>query len=168
MNNHTFIGIDPGLRRVSVAAVQGVQFKVRTLTLPPKTPTFTALVELDGIVETLIDNMEYYWDDRACPATSILVEQPSGRFVNLSLSYAAGVIIRSAEKYLPGRVATVPSPQWKKAIGLKGNAGKPETMAYAQRFGYEGDIEDEADAICIARACQKMTTIQEAPIANAA
>lgn len=165
MNHHTFIGIDPGLRRVSVAAVRGVQHRVATRRLASSTHTNTAIVKLDELVEDCLDEV-CDWNDWL--PSAIMVEQPSGRFVNLSLSYATGVILRAAEIYLPTLVVTTPSPQWKKTIGLKGNAGKPETMAYAQRFGYEGDIEDEADAICIARACQKLTTIEEAPIANAA
>ena len=55
----------------------------------------------------------------------------------------------------------VPVGTWKKHIGCKGNAGKPEVMEAIQRRGLNPDSQDEADALGILSYARKQRAAYE-------
>lgn len=86
--------------------------------------------------------------------TIVYVERPTGKHPSPLLTMTAGVVALGLERVLgDGNVHLVPITQWKlRAIG-KGNASKEGVMAWArERYGYEGDRQDTADALGIAAA----------------
>lgn len=98
----------------------------------------------------------------------VLIEQPSGRFRQLQLVYAAGVI-QAAIYGVLGEVPvlTVPSKKWKKHVLGDGSHVKPKKD---DDFVYQGIIwcrqqklkvidDNEADARCIARFAREATEL---------
>lgn len=99
------------------------------------------------------------------PPLTVWVEQPFGKFPKASLDHAVGVTLATLYTTLaqlhpfPVAVITTPVPEWKKRIGLPGNAPKPAILARARdMYGYVGKDQDCADAVCIAHAGQLMTS----------
>jgi Holliday junction resolvasome RuvABC endonuclease subunit len=89
------------------------------------------------------------------PAVVCWVEQPSGRFRNLPLTYAVGVVQAAIFETLGVPVWTIPSSTWKaRTVGV-GNATKAQVMAWAERVATV-DGQDEADAVGIAHAGRAM------------
>lgn len=97
------------------------------------------------------------------PAVSVYVEQPSGSFRNLPLTYMCGVVQAAAFDALfdfwqqPVQVLTLPPKSWKKDVCGHGSFGKKgftdETypaLLKAKELGYKGNDWNEADATCIA------------------
>lgn len=154
--NHVYIGVDVGLRRLSVAGVDDRgRFAVHTRTSSHKNYMYN-LWDLrkftDELAWLVINELGYF-------PSCIVVEQPSGKFRNLKLNYAAGVVIETLCEHWGPYLVELPPATWKKhAIG-KGNANKADHMEKAQELGYTGDIEDEADAVCIALAAREITDI---------
>lgn len=62
----------------------------------------------------------------------------------------------------PVPVVPIPTADWKKRAVGNGAAKKHAVMAWAQRDGYAGADQDEADAWCIAVAGQKL--LEPAPV----
>jgi Holliday junction resolvasome RuvABC endonuclease subunit len=93
------------------------------------------------------------------PPVAVYVEQPVGRTPNPALMMAAGEIATTLRVALSGvhthpvEVFLVTPPTWKRPVVGNGNAGKDACMARAVELGYRGDVQDEADAVCIAEAC---------------
>jgi Holliday junction resolvasome RuvABC endonuclease subunit len=146
-------GVDPGFRRVSIASLVPGRFKVRSATVPDKLPTVETLSELYAVTLELGRELMSYGQPR-----SIIVEQPSGRFIKPALYYATGVIVLALADF--GFVDTLPPTSWKKAAFGNGALKKPELMERAKALGYTGVSQDEADALGIARAGQELTTVR--------
>jgi len=97
------------------------------------------------------------------PPFCVFVEEPMGKFHNRSLDNMAAITQAAIYSALetrypyPVSVLTIPPPQWKSTIGIPGNASKEEVMAWARSVGYSGDSQDEADALAIAYAGERMT-----------
>jgi Holliday junction resolvasome RuvABC endonuclease subunit len=89
------------------------------------------------------------------PPACVWVEQPSGRYRNLPLTYAVGVVQAALFEALACPVWTLPSSTWRhRTVGV-GNATKPQVAAWvAERADVDG--QDEADAYCIAAAGRAM------------
>jgi len=98
-----------------------------------------------------------------CPPLIVFVEQPVGRFPRPTLMAAWGVTLAVLCRELEGlyehpvSIVNVTPPEWKKAAGLGGNAGKDDVMGLARELGYAGDDQDCADALVIASAGRAMT-----------
>lgn len=103
----------------------------------------------------LIDRQLRIWARQLAgefPPHVIFVEQPSGRWRQPALIYAAGVVQAALFEALLVPVWTITSGDWKKrTLGL-GNATKPQVAAYAASQGWDFDSQDEADALCCAVA----------------
>jgi hypothetical protein len=104
----------------------------------------------------------------------VLVEQPSGKMENPSLSYAVGVIQAALYDGLysalghPVRIETCTSSWWKKRACGRGNIFKPKrvleeygVLTWARANGYEGASWDEADAFGIAEAARREVALEE-------
>lgn len=85
------------------------------------------------------------------PPLCIWVEQPSGRFRNLTLVYAVGVVQAAAYEATGVPVWTIPSAKWKEATVGVGNASKADVAAWVREL-VEVGTQDEADAVAIALA----------------
>lgn len=91
------------------------------------------------------------------PPACVWVEQPSGRYPNLQLAYAAGVLQAALFETLACPVWSITSGTWKRNTVGKGNATKAQVAAWvAERADVNG--QDEADAYAIAAAGRAMVT----------
>lgn len=97
------------------------------------------------------------------PPVAVFVEQPSGRFRNLELAYAAGVVQAALFEALGVEVLTITSGEWKRAAVGNGKASKPQVGAWVRRR-VDGDVfdEDQCDAVGIAFAGRLRVSVGEA------
>lgn len=139
-------GIDPSTIRVSVGAWSGDEWMARSVGVQSTRQSRYALI----FRRVLALAQELAWE---CPPDEIWIEQPSGAFTNPTSGYVVGAIAAALGVARPlTPVFMVPPSTWKlHAIG-KGNAGKPDIMAWARSIGYEGEVQDEADALGVAKA----------------
>jgi Holliday junction resolvasome RuvABC endonuclease subunit len=86
------------------------------------------------------------------PPDAVFVEQPAGKFPKPTLEHMVGVVLMTVAEVTTAPVLTLPVPQWKHMSIGKGNASKEQLMEWARERGYEGDSQDEADALGIAVA----------------
>ena len=149
----TFVwGIDPAVARLAFAfaPVDGGPIEVETLT--------TAGDATEGERLGLLDRqVRIFARQRAAdlPPAVCWVEQPSGRFRNLPLTYAVGVVQAALFETLGVPVWTIPSSTWKQRTVGVGNATKAQVMTWAERVATV-DGQDEADAVGIAHAGRAM------------
>jgi Holliday junction resolvasome RuvABC endonuclease subunit len=146
-------GIDPALSRIAVAIAELGAEHVEVTSL------VTATDAVEGERLGLLDRQVRVWATQLrveFPPAAVWVEQPSGRFRNLALVYATGVIQAALFEALGGvPVWTIPSGTWKlRAVGV-GNATKDQVKAWAEGVA-EVDGQDEADAVAIACAGRAM------------
>lgn len=154
MSGRTYWGVDVGLRRISIAS-KGDELHVVSAATTPKTKIGQALVDLAFETRAAADELLVI----SGVPTAVVVESPFGRFPNPSLQYAAGVILETLARMFGEAVHALPSTQWKIATVGKGNAKKPEVMEWAKANGYTGESQDEADAVCIAIATERLTEV---------
>lgn len=88
-----------------------------------------------------------------------VVEQASGRHVSRSLVEMIGVTRAALFAAWEAPVFLMPPSMWKKSIGIGGNASKDDYCAWAKEQGYTFSNDDEASAICIALAAEKLGTV---------
>lgn len=148
-------GVDPGFRRISIAAVVPGRFKVRSAEVPAKLPRAETLARLSEVTLGLARELSEYGQPR-----SIIVEQPSGKFIKPDLYYATAAIMLVLYDF--GFVDTLPPTSWKKEALGNGALKKPQIMDWARGVGYSGSSQDEADALGIARAAEAMTQVMDA------
>lgn len=158
-------GIDPSTKRVSIAWIgadgeRGVETE--------SFPSPREAVRLTSIRQATFDlaaKLQYRH-----PAGFVFVEQPSGKQINLALTYAVGVIVEAVQAALVAHtdgfvpvVGMVSSSSWKKQALGRGDVYKPKrgddtpyyALTWAQERGYAGKLWDEADAYGIAEAARK-------------
>lgn len=91
------------------------------------------------------------------PPVAVVLELPTGRFPSPPLAGAWAATLMGLRRQLPQPyllASDITPPMWKKGVGLKGNAGKEDVLAHAQAaYGYSGDSQDQADALCMAAYC---------------
>lgn len=141
-------GIDPAVSRVAFAFAQldaDKSIEVETLV----TANEAREGERFGL---LARQVRIYARQRAAefPPAIVWVEQPSGRFRNLPLLYAVGVIQAVLFETLSVPVWTIPSGAWKKRTVGVGNATKEQVAAWVDAQGLGFETQDEADAIGVA------------------
>lgn len=96
----------------------------------------------------------------ACDIDLVVYERPFGRGMDATRCGwgIAGVVEGIATKH--GWACTDTDPQTiKKFATGKGRAEKPEMIAAAQRMGYTGSNEHEADAFCLLKYSEQSATI---------
>ena len=145
-------GIDPAVSRLAFAFAE-----VGSETIVVETLT-TAGDATEGERLGLLDRqVRIFARQRAAdfPPAVCWVEQPSGRFRNLPLTYAVGVVQAAIFETLGVPVWTIPSSTWKQRTVGVGNATKAQVMAWAERVATV-DGQDEADAVGIAWAGRAM------------
>ena len=146
-------GIDPGLTQIAVAFADTISHTIEVETLVTRTS------EREGARFGLLDRQLRIacrqWARPYAPAC-VWVEQPSGRFTNLQLSYAVGVIQAALFEVLAVPVWTIPSSAWKRRTVGVGNATKPQVRAWVNRLGIDVDGQDQADAVAISAAGRAM------------
>lgn len=107
----------------------------------------------------LLDRQTRIWANQlkaGHPPAVVWVEQPSGRFPNPALFYAAGVVQAALSETLAVPVWSVPSGKWKKIATGVGNASKEQVAAWGVRHGAGDLTQDEYDAFAIAWAGRLM------------
>jgi Holliday junction resolvasome RuvABC endonuclease subunit len=146
-------GIDPAISRqaVAFAPVDGGPVEVRTLLTDSEAREGQRLGWLDRQLRIAARQ----WAAEYPPAC-VWVEQPSGRFRNLGLVYATGVVQAALFETLACPVWTMPSSTWKRRTVGAGNATKPQVLAWVTRLGVDVASQDEADAVAIAGAGRAM------------
>lgn len=146
-------GIDPAVSRLAFAfaEVGSETIEVETLT--------TAGDATEGERLGLLDRQtRIFARQRAAdfPPAVCWVEQPSGRWRNLTLVYAVGVVQAAIFETLGVPVWTIPSSTWKaRTVGV-GNASKEQVAAWVLAQGADFNGQDEADAFAIAHAGRAM------------
>jgi hypothetical protein len=154
-------GVDPSTLRLAVACGRRVQTHSF-----PRTEGYARLADIYDSTAEFTQDLMFSW-----PVPGfVLVEQPSGKTVNLELTYAVGVIIAAMQGALPGtRFETVSSSSWKKVACGRGDIYKPKkgdnweygVLRWARENGYQGSSWDEADALVIAEAARRLVTLEE-------
>lgn len=110
------------------------------------------------------------------PPVFVYCEQPSGRFNKPTLSYMAGAVMAGIYDgvfdhwHRPVEISTATSGQWKKHVvaadghAKNGTFGKPKkdedpatypALIWAKANGYEGDDDNEADAMCMTELARR-------------
>lgn len=84
--------------------------------------------------------------------SAIVVEDPRVGQVNMPLLTMFGVVLEAMYSATRAPVLEMGSSSWKAEVIGNGGAKKPRVMAEAIELGYTGSIQDEADALCIAKA----------------
>lgn len=90
------------------------------------------------------------------PPAVVWVEQPSGRYRNLPLTYAVGVVMAALSEALACPVWTMPSSAWKKRTVGCGNASKAQVARWVAARGADLASQDEADAYALSEAGRAM------------
>lgn len=146
-------GVDPGLSRLAVAFADVASARIEVETL------ITRTTEREGARLGLLDRQlriaARQWAAQ-WPPGCVWVEQPSGRFANLQLAYATGVVQAALFESLACPVWSIPSSAWKVRTVGAGNATKQRIQAWVDRLGVNTDGQDEADAVAIACAGRAM------------
>lgn len=156
-------GVDPSTQRIAIAARgQGPYVETHSF---PRTEGLARLADIyEGTVEFAKDMAA------AFAPGFILVEQPSGKTINLELAYAVGTIIAALGDAVEGaRIETISSSSWKKIACGRGDIYKPKkgdnweygVLRWARENGYQGSSWDEADALGIAEAARRLVTLEE-------
>lgn len=84
--------------------------------------------------------------------TVVIVENPTVVRTDFRLLTLCGVVMEAIYTSYGCVVLELTSSQWKKETVGRGNAGKPEVLERARQLGYLGNLQDEADALCMAHS----------------
>ena len=146
-------GVDVALSRLAIACASLASERVDVERLVTRTDATEG--ERRGLLDRRI---RFHVRALACrfPPAVVWVEQPSGRFRALQLTYATGVVQAAMFEALEVPVFTVPSSAWKRRTVGVGNATKPQVAAWVDRLGVDVASQDEADAVAIAVAGRAM------------
>jgi len=146
-------GVDPAVSRLAFgfAPVDGGPIVVETLFTGSAAREGQRLGWLDRQVRIAARQLAAEF-----PPACVWVEQPSGRFRNLALAYAVGVVQAALFEALGAPVWTVPSSTWKQRTVGAGNASKAQVAAWVTAQGADFASQDEADAYAIAAAGRAM------------
>ena len=92
---------------------------------------------------------------------AIVVELPIGTFPKPQSLMVCGVVMMELQRRYDCPVLELTSTDWKKKLGLKGNAGKPELLSLAKALGLDlvelvGDryVQDLADSFLLAHVAR--------------
>jgi Holliday junction resolvasome RuvABC endonuclease subunit len=153
----TTLGIDPSVRHPSL----GEWPSGRTWTL--HTPG-TGAARLGWIADSWEALLREIWTPKV---NAVFIERARGKFVPVELVESIGVIqavtwntLLSLSEH-PTSVFIVSTAEWKAGSVGRGHASKPEVLAWAKSHGYEGKIQDEADALGIACAGSRMLAAEQ-------
>lgn len=152
-------GVDPSTKLVAIACVGPDGEHVESREFLKDRWHGARLADIRRVTRSLVALLA-----ERCPPLYVFVEQPAafGHPPEPQLMYAVGVIQEAVFSALefrfphPVEVRTVPIGQWKKAALGNGAAKKPEIMRWAERRGHFGLLQDEADALGIAVAGQRL------------
>lgn len=139
-------GVDASTLRVSIAVDAGPPIALTKSFTKTRTPTARLAVIWHETREVALQLALSH------PPARVVVEQPSGKFANPPLMYATGVIQAALVDALDVPLSLIAVSKWKAASVGHGGAKKPQILAWAQRRGYTGRLEDEADALGVAVA----------------
>lgn len=142
-------GIDPQVREIAFAFADTSNRDVEVETL------FVDTDEREGKRLGWLDRQLRIYAGQAArrfPPAVVWVEQPSGRYDNLQLKYAVGVIQAALFETLACPVWTIPVAKWKQRSVGRGNANKQTVAGWVHRLDPDVASQHEADAFCIAWA----------------
>ena len=136
-------GVDLGTRPVTIRELDQLgSASLRSLRVPGSLDALQAARAL-AILATRVEWPAVVW-----------VERPYGRHIRsvADLSRVYGAVLAAIPT--SHALSEISAPEWKKAIGLAGNAKKTAVIAWAQsEYGLDLD-EHQADALAIAHACR--------------
>lgn len=143
------LGVDPATTRVALADDEGHACSVDI----PKGEGAKRMASIHAATQRLVG--EFVAPDD-CPDI-VFIESPAGH-VHPSLWQAFGVIgaaiwlALSEVENFPVSVLAIGPTEWKRVLLDDGSASKLDIMDWARARGYAGKVQDEADALGIARA----------------
>jgi hypothetical protein len=153
-----FWGVDPSTQRVSIAYVTDNDLR-HVMTRSFRQDLDDGARWAHVYAETFELCRALYL---AAPPRLVLVEQPfaspkGGNRVHPSSYMAIAGIMIAAVRVTEAQVRMVNVSSWKARAYGKGNghAGKDFMMAWARGQGYQGDLQDEADAYGLAEAARQ-------------
>lgn len=144
------VGVDVSTKRLALADSHGYTDSLMLMTSPDRAANLADAHHRSGIFA------RQFLDGRKVHA--VFIETPGGKFLHPYLMQTVGAVtagiwwgLRGVDRH-PVTCFAVPVATWKKRSVGKGNAGKPEILAWAQERGYEGQCSG-----CLARgkACRK-------------
>lgn len=99
--------------------------------------------------------------------TAVFIERVRGKYPKDALVMAVGVIEAVTWTMLdeisehPTSIFELSPGEWKSHAVGNGGAKKPAVMAWAREHGYQGKVQDEADALGIACAGSRLLRVDE-------
>jgi len=145
MSGYPYCGVDFGVRLVTICRLT-----------TNGTPRWTELKAekgtdaLEACRQLSADSWRWAWD-----TDCVWVERSMGRYIRSvsDLARVQGAVIATIRKQCT--ISEIPPAEWRRAIGLPGNAKKTDVMAWATAsLDRAPDTQDMADAYCIAQACR--------------
>ena len=144
-------GIDVSTRRVAIGATDGSDVRWASTDIAPNVRGAYRLSLIRAATETLIHGFARPWATNR-PSAIVVEDANIGAAANKPLIQAVGVVMEVCQSVCRCPVLELPIGTWKKEVIGFGNAQKDRIMSEAVSLGYEGDIQDEADAVCISFA----------------
>lgn len=142
-------GVDVSTKLVAIGAVASGHAPQWWSMKVPDAATLRGAQRLSSMRSTLMASMI------PLPAPSaIVVEDPIIARYDFRLVSAMAVVYEALHARYRCPVLELRSGTWKKDVIGCGTAGKLHVMDYARALGYDGRIQDEADALVIAKAAQ--------------
>lgn len=170
-------GVDPGVSRTSIAWTDGEERGV--VSIVPRGIGPARLYDLYAAVKAQARDLATGSVDGSilgagvppvlyAPPAVVVVEQVSVymKRVNPVVYEASGVVLAALYGALrtlwahPVAVVEFTSAEWKKAAVGAGHAKKEDVMVCARELGYDGAVQDEADAWTIAEAARRRVDIR--------
>lgn len=121
---------------------------------------FTYQLEGQDAFDRARNTSHHAWKGAAWDGVlAVGIEEPAGHQRH-QLTRIQGAILA----HIPARMLVKPwyPSEWRKAVGLPGNATKAAVLERANELGLQTDRQDTADAYCIALATLKAITHQKA------
>lgn len=150
------VGIDPSTRAHSAAVLHDTGVDVHTLPVDPKARLRGAqrLFAHMGMLDRWLSDLAITIDGRHGHGPDLIaVELPKGKFVPHQSLQVMGVLLACLADHFACPILELTPDQWAKPTVGTGKPGKPMIMDWARRaHGYQGALQDEADAIAIAAA----------------
>lgn len=140
------LGIDVSTKKIAIAGIRDNDTIVtKALELNPKARGARRLVGARLVARAALSG-------HASEACMVVVENPMHARPNMGTLGIAFVVIEAAQAACPNAVVMdCPPSTWRKSVLGHGRADKDDALRYVKRYGYLGNDDDIAEALCLAQ-----------------
>lgn len=160
-------GVDVATDHIAIGALSmHTDCRAWTITIPQVSRGARRLTELRAALRTNLSEIGAGGLTTGQPAwawpTAVVVEMPLIVRPDFRLLGSTAVTMEVIQACRDCPVLELPTTSWKLDVLGHGNASKDEIAAFAERLGYTGTSQDEADAVCIAHAARSRIAREQA------